>query len=200
VDEVIVEIRRAFLGEGAFEVRARTPTSEVLHQLARDAAVTADSRMRTANATIRELAERAKHLEECLSAEHAAVNEQRNRTRLLQRQVDDLSSLAGRSKENLVQREFELGNLRQDSEARREESGRLGDLLRLLKNEHSKLGEESATLKAKLNEVRGDLEKLAQDHREVQAMYADAKARLDSIRQSVFTKILIKLGVWRGLE
>jgi ADP-heptose:LPS heptosyltransferase len=200
VHEVVSQIRRTFLGDGGFQVRARALTSEILHQLARDASVTAERRTRAANATIRELTERARHLEECLSAEHEAVNEQRNRTRLLQRQVDDLSGLAGRSKETLVEREFQLGNLRQDSEARREESDRLSDLLGLLKNEHSKLGEESTALKAKLTEVRADLEKLAQDHREIQALHADANARIDSIRQSVFTKILIKLGLWRGLE
>ncbi len=199
-EAVLKGFARTASESGPFRVQREEASEWLLRKMIADAWATADLRTRESNRQIAGLSSRTSALEAALDAERRGVSEQRAALQRLTRQVEDLRRLAGTSEEKLSQREFELENVRQDSETNRAESERLRDLIGLLKKEHSKLGEEYAGLQEDLSSARQELEILNANRRVLEARYADASAKLDSIRQSIFAKLLSALRIWRVFD
>ena len=182
VTTLVEEVGRVLAGEPGFRVIAPEVDNVLLHRMVAESAEVARNRMREA------------------AAQRAAATECRERAEILERRAGELARLLKIADDRLLETEYKRENLEGESKSVRSESERLRELLALLKKDHVKLTKKWEDLSAEVPRLEGALAELQQHHDELDRKYQSASALLDAVRQSIFTKLLRKAGIWRVFD
>jgi|GEM_PF-1194100 len=183
---VFQELERTLTGDPEFRVIEVPPAPALTNRLAREASEMAREQARRSLATIRNLR---------TSLDRARFNDES--VRQLQLQNRELAAAVRAAGERALKQGSKAKKAEEEAAALRSECEGFRSLLVTLKQYHTDLTDHSHAVQTELDAARHELSALGEQHRVLGERYAAAEALLESVKQSFFTKLLRKAGIWR---